>query len=162
MRELNLEFIMATYQIVLMLFIVMILYLQMAKSRRRERKDLQKQAIHFINQWNSTDLVERTNLALSYENIEKLKSIELENPKHYDTRNFEHLIVLLNFFEEIGLYVDNQLVDEEILSKYFTQTSVEIYKVSEKYIELLRYQRRNPTLYRHFEKLVNKWMFSKI
>ena len=158
-ESMNVEFLTTIYQTGLILCVFMIVYMQLLSSKRTETKDLRKESIRFISQWNSPELVKISTKALNYKNIERLKSSnkELEIAK---LENYQDIITILNFMEEMALYVDNRLVNERILRKYFSQIVLEIYKAFEKYIYTLREERRNPTLYRQFEKLVNIWMFS--
>ena len=158
-ESMSIEFLLTIYQMVFMLCTFMIVYMLLLKSRKTSIKDLQKESIRFISQWNSPELVKISTKALNYKSIERLKlyykeldTIELEN--------YQDIITILNFMEEMALYVDNRLVDERILRKYFSQTVLEIYKTFEKYIYTLRAERQNPTLYRQFERLVNTWIFS--
>ena len=136
-----------------------IVYMQLLLSKRTEFKDLRKESIRFISQWNSPELVKVSMNVLNYETIKKLRRMK-EDDEIVKLENYQDIITILNFMEEMALYIDNRLVNERILRKYFSQIVFEIYKTLEIYIEILRDERRNPTLYRQFEKLVNIWMFS--
>ena len=76
-----------------------------------------------------------------------------------DRQEFEFIIAMLNYFEEMALSIEYELADEYLLRKYFAQSALEIYETLEPVIESLRHQRNNKAIFITFERLIGRWSF---
>ena len=89
-----------------------------------------------------------------------IDKITIENIKDLTNIESVQIICILNFFEEMALSIENELVDERMLNKYFGKSFFEIYTRSEKFINMLRIVRNTEQLYRSLERLYGKWSFN--
>ena len=143
----------------LLIIAMAILGLFMSQQRAERRTRLQA-AGQFIQRWNSPEFVRLSSFLFDAERISRIRDVS--DP--YDALpkdEFNYLIVMLNFFEEMALSVEYGLAEERLLRKYFAQSAIEVFRTLEPIIKNLRRERRNHAVFVTFEKLVGRWSFSK-
>lgn len=131
-------------------------------SRRRERREKVEFASRYIQKWNEPAYFHITARMFSPQNIEFLQSLDPEKYEKFRVQNkggFDDLVTTLNFIEEMAQAIESNLADEYTLRKYFQQSLVETYLISERFIDLTR--KYNPAAFRSSERLMGQWSFSK-
>ena len=112
----------------------------------------------FISRWNSPDFMRISSMLFDLEQIDRIR--HAEGLDELSREEFNSTIVLLNFFEEMGLAIESRIVAESLLERYFAQTATELFKVLYPLIETIRKERRNSSIFVNYEKLVGRWSFS--
>lgn len=129
-----------------------------------ERKEtlLKEKSLDYISRWNSTDCSVAREIgqevktllknAKHIEHVSIIRTFLTENPKK------ELLIAFaLNFFEELALALENQMVDEELSKSFFKGIFVEYYEILDVYIAERRRDKKNDDLYKKFTDLTIRW-----
>ena len=155
---LSIDLLLNLYSLVIQLMIAMSIFMFVIAQRKKERIALKEKASQYIIRWNEADFV-KSELNVFTSNID-IDKITIENIKDLTNLESFQIINILNFFEEMALSIENELVDERMLNKYFGKSFFEIYTRSEKFINMLRIVRNTEQLYRSLERLYGKWSFN--
>jgi hypothetical protein len=133
------------------------------KSRKQEiENQIINRTLTFIERWNAPDYFPFKRIANNlYQSFEKqpieqqsifiIKHLE-DNPKERDD-----ITTLLNFLEEMSICVEEKIVKEELLIKFFKGIVISYCKVYSPYIQDRREKRANPNLYKPLTNLWEKW-----
>jgi hypothetical protein len=81
--------------------------------------------------------------------------VELEKPVNLDYR--KSLFCIFNYFESTALAVNEGLMDELFIKKYFRGTFFEFYDAYFLFIEIRRKIKNDQEIFSEFTNLVNKW-----
>ena len=63
----------------------------------------------------------------------------------------------LNFLEKVALLVEDDLVEEEIIKKFFRGIVIDMHNLFRIWIEQLRRSRNNDKIYEYLTKLYKNW-----
>lgn len=155
---LSIDSLLNIYSLLIQLMIAMSILMFVIAQRKKERIASKEKAAQYIIRWNEAGFV-KSELNVFTSNID-IDKITIENIKDLTNIESVQIICILNFFEEMALSIENELVDERMLNKYFGKSFFEIYTRSEKFINMLRIVRNTEQLYRSLERLYGKWSFN--
>lgn len=120
--------------------------------RQKNREGKIKNTLHLMQRWNDPIIVS---------SMQKISRIEHEQ---IDLDNEEiaiSAIHIMNFFEEVGISVNTNIVSNRITREYFSDFVVESYLLLEKIIYQIRKKYRNDVIYRNFEQLARRYSTSE-
>lgn len=138
-------------------------------DRKEEREDnvLKTKKIELTFEisslWFKGDMAENVERTRTF--LHTYKITPLNNPSHLqdfieylDKNRTERksLVSILNFFENISLLLDKDVIDEECIQDSFKAVFISYYCILMPYIAIV--QSDNPRYYKSFVKVVTKWM----
>lgn len=106
--------------------------------------------------------ISMTELRLFIENeIKQIAPLELYNRIRNDNELFAKVTVILAFFEDLSISIQEEYADELILKKSLNYISCWIFENLNQYIIDVRKRMNRETLYIEYEKLFNAWRHDK-
>jgi len=127
-------------------------------ARRITRFIKIRDAREYVKRYGETDLLYARSV-LSDDFEKDLPSIIARDNPHFASQQ-QQILQLLNFYEELAISVDMNVVDEEFLRRFFGRSVASIYHRADKLIRHLRASSDNPNVFKQLERLVGRWEFS--
>lgn len=119
---------------------LLVLYRNYIRSERREKIN---KSLHFIERWNDG-------------NYQKALSLYISNFNEDDPYIDSELERILNFYEELAISVDHNIVDSDLLIRFFFYQIVFSYEHLSVAITKIRSERQASFLFRNYERLYGR------
>jgi hypothetical protein len=117
-----------------------------------------------MQEWNSASMIDYVKFCKDFQNRKEYKLLKndtaafiVEFEKSVNQEYRKSLLCILNYFESMAVGVNEDLMDEEFVKKYFENAFFEFYDTYYPFIKGLRKTKKNFTILSGFTNLVNKW-----
>jgi hypothetical protein len=117
-----------------------------------------------MKEWNSSPMIDYMKICKDFQNKKEYKLlkndiaafiVEFEKPVNQEYQ--KSLFCILNYFETMAVGINEDLMDEEFMRKYFCNIFFEFYDTYYPFIKGIRKTKKDFSILSEFTNLVNKW-----